>query len=343
MRTAFVAFVVLALTFARPLPSSAWGATGHRMINAVAAQTLPATMPDFLRAPDAVAEIRTLGPEADRVRSSGQPRDADDDQAHFLDLEDDGTIAGVVPLLQLPPSREAYDAAVRKGRPINGHAPDQYTAGYLPYEIADGWELTVKDFAIWRFDTYAEEHATTDADKIYFGTDRRLREVLTLRDIGYWGHFVADGSQPLHVTVHYNGWGDYPNPSNWSQSKQIHAKFESKFVDAHATEALVLAKVGTYVPSTVPILMRTSAYLKTTASFVPSVYRLEAAGALDAGTPEAVTFVLDRLAAGATAMRDMIVDAYTASSDMKVGYPGVTVRDLEAGKSQNPRATVGGD
>jgi hypothetical protein len=76
---------------------------------------------------------------------------------------------------------------------------------------------------------------------------------------------------------------------------------------------------------------------------VPSVYRLEAAGALDAGTPEAVTFVLDRLAAGATAMRDMIVDAYTASSDMKVGYPGVTVRDLEAGKSQNPRATVGGD
>ncbi len=25
-----------------------------------------------------------------------------------------------------------------------------------------------------------------------------------MRDVGNWGHFVADASQPLHVSVHFN-------------------------------------------------------------------------------------------------------------------------------------------
>ena len=345
MRTAAAVTVMLALAFARPLPSSAWGAKGHLIINAVAIESLPASLPAFLRSPAALDEIRTLGPEADRVRDSGQPRDNDEDPAHFLDLDDDATIAGAVPLLQLPPSREAYDTAVRKGHAIGTRAPDQYAVGFLPYSIADGWELVVKDLAMWRFVAYAEAHATTDADKAFYAHDRGLREAITLRDIGFWGHFVADGSQPLHVTVHFNGWGDYPNPANWTQSHQIHAKFETVFVNAHATEALVLAKVAAYVPpaSITPILPRTGAYLKTTSSFVPNVYRFESQGALDSATPASIDFVLDRLAAGAAQMRDMIADAYVAAADVKVGYPGITVRDFEAGKPINPRTVIGGD
>jgi hypothetical protein len=300
------------------------------MINNVAARSLPATLPAFVRTPEAIAEITTLGPEADRLRDAEKPYPADFDPAHFLDADDDATIAGVVPLAQLSASREAYDTAVRTGHNIGKNKPDEYAVGYLPYSIADGYAQVEEDFAIWRVDSYGETHAASADDRASFAYDRKLREVLTIRDIGYFGHFVADGSQPLHVTVHYNGWGDFPNPNNYTQA-HIHSKFESAFVAAHETPDLVLARMGTYTPSTTPILTRVGTYLTATGSHVADVYKLEGAGALDAATPAAVNFTADRLADGAKMLRDLIADAYNNSANLKVGYPGVTVKDVESG------------
>ena len=329
MRVSRFLTALLALALAVPAPAFAWGAGGHRMINGDAIRTLPDTVPPFIRTPEAIAEITALGPEADREKGSGKPRDSDWDQAHFLDLEDNGTIGGTLPLAQLPPSREAYDTALRKG----AKPTDEYASGFLPYEIVDGYQLLVKDFAIWRVDSYGEDTATTAVDKAFYGNDRKLRETLILRDIGFWGHFVADGSQPLHVTVHFNGWGDYPNPNNYSQSKKIHAKFESEFVNAHTSADAVLPHIGPYAPAPGPILPRVEAYLTQTNSFVPKVYQLEGAGAFDAVSPDAVNFTLDRLAAGAQMMRDLIVEAYGESLSLKVGYPTVPVQDILSGKA----------
>jgi hypothetical protein len=39
--------------------------------------------------------------------------------------------------------------------------------------------------------------------------------MLILRDLGVWSHYVADASNPMHTTIHSDGWGEYPNPS-WS-------------------------------------------------------------------------------------------------------------------------------
>ena len=39
-----------------------------------------------------------------------------------------------------------------------------------------------------------------------------------------------------------------------------------------------------------------------------------------------------RLAAGAAATRDMIVDAWLDSASTPIGYPMVNVRDIESGK-----------
>ena len=64
----------------------------------------------------------------------------------------------------------------------------------------------------------------------------------------------------------------------------------------------------------------------------PTVYRLEGAGAFDAVTPEAVGFTLDRLAAGAQMMRDLIADAYAESVNAQVGYPQISVPDVLSGK-----------
>jgi hypothetical protein len=331
MRISVFIAVLLTVFLALPLPAGAWGAVGHRIINNTAARSLPDSVPPFVRTAAAIAEITTLGPEADRLKGAGKTWDNDLDPGHYLDLDDDGTIAGVLPLMQLPPDREAYDTALRKGRVVNGASPDEYSIGYVPYSIVEGYQQVTKDFAIWRVDAYGEKHAATEADRAFFATDRQLREALTLRDIGYWGHFVADSSQPLHVTVHFNGWGQYPNPQNYTQSNKIHAKFETTFVEKIATADKVLPRIGPYAPSTVPVMTRVETYIAATASNVTAVYRFEGAGAFDAATPDAVNFTLDRLAAGAKMLRDLIADAYTAAADEKVGYPGITVKDVESG------------
>ena len=41
--------------------------------------------------------------------------------------------------------------------------------------------------------------------------------------MGVMGHFVGDGSQPLHTTMHFNGWvGDNPNGLH-DASQKFHA------------------------------------------------------------------------------------------------------------------------
>ena len=47
---------------------------------------------------------------------------------------------------------------------------------------------------------------------------------------------------------------------------------------------------------------------------------------------EGLAFATARLAAGASVARDMIVDAWRASANVGVGYPMVSVRDIEGGK-----------
>ena len=322
-------------------PAGAWGAYGHRIISGVAVATLPDTLPAFVRSPEAQAEIRLLGPEADNLRRAGTTFDGDRDAAHFLDLEDDGTVQHAVALANLPTTREAYETALRASGKATDDKPTQWEAGYLPYEIVDGWEEVARDFGFWRIAAYGEAHATTDADRTAFAQVRRLRETLTLRDIGYWSHFVADGSQPLHVSVHYNGWGNYPNPHNYSNSKTIHARFETAFVNAHASEALVTPLVGAYVPGSGPFLPRVEKYLLATNSHMERVYQLEASDAFARATPDAVSFTADRLADGARQLRDWIADAWTASADEKVGYPAATVRDVESGSIVFPPSRLG--
>jgi hypothetical protein len=324
---------------AAPLPASAWGAQGHRIVSGAAIRTLPASVPAFLRSAAAHDEIALLGPEADRIKGAGAPLDDDDNPAHYLDALDDFSIGGVVKLNALPKDRAAYDRALHGAAP----ASDEYAQGYLPYSIADGWQRIVRDLAYWRVDVAGETKAATADERAFFAYDRGIREAVTLRDVGYWSHFVGDGSQPLHVSVHFNGWNakQYPNPESFSESRTIHSRFETALVRAVATEDLVVARVPALATPSDPLLAQVGTYLAMTESFVPAVYRLEAAGGIDAHSPAATALVLDRLAAGAAETRDLIVEAWQASASASVGYPPVAVRQIESGAVVPTRAMTG--
>jgi len=327
-----IALIAVLASLALPVQALAWGGAGHTMINAVGAATLPAELPPFLHGPDAIGEIATLGPEMDRLKGSGSSWDADNDNGHFLNIGDDNKVAGLFALDALPASFAEYDAALRKA------GQDPFKAGYVPYTILDGFEQIRKDFAYYRADAYMAEHGTA-ADRPFFERDMGLRQALTIRDIGVWGHFVADASQPLHISVHYNGWGDFPNPSNYT-TRHIHSFFESTYVRDHAKAAAVTALVKPYVAvdppaliSNADMLKRIGAYLAASNARVIPLYQLYQNGDFDRGSPRATDFTDQCLAAGATQLRDWIALAWEDSLNETVSYPEIPVKDIVSGKT----------
>lgn len=317
---------VLGLAVLAPLPALGWGSTGHRFTGELAIRDLPADLPAFLRSETVALEVGELAREPDRSRGAGISHDADLDPGHFVDVSDDGTILGGPSLAALPATRADYDAALR------AVGSNEYRAGYLPYSIIDGWQQLVKDFAYWRVDVAGIKFARSERERAWFERDRDAREKLVIRDLGTWAHFVGDASQPLHVSVHYDGWGNYPNPDGYTTAKGTHAHFEGAFVRAYVGEADVQASVAPYAPSTLPIQARVIAYLQATQAEVVPFYALEKAHAFATDTRAGKAFAAERLAAAVDQLRDMIADAWAASADATVGYPVVSVKDVEAGK-----------
>ena len=335
-RAAF-ALAALGIGALAPQNALAWGSTGHRLTAELAIRNLPASLPDFVRSEDAVWEVGELAREPDRSRGAGDPHDKDLDPGHFVDVSDDLKILEGPSLTALPATRADYDSALRAA------GTNEYKAGYLPYSIIDGWQQLVKDFAYWRVDVAGEKFAKTDEVRAWFHHDRVMREKLTIRDLGYWAHFVGDGSQPMHASVHYDGWGNFPNPQGFTTEKGLHSRFEGAFVRAHVSADDVQAKVAPYAPGTGTIQARVSAYLLATQAEVVPVYTLEKAHAFDGKDPAGKAFAVERLAAAVDELRDLVADAWTASEDTTVGYPAVSVKDVEAGKADPADALKGLD
>ena len=135
------------------------------------------------------------------------------------------------------------------------------------------------------------------------------------------------------MTYHYNGWGNFPNPKGFTQEK-IHAPFEGDFVNHNLT--LEGVKAAMRPPSDCgqcDISAMSGAYLANTHQYVETVYQMWKDGELKDGNAKGKAFVTARVADGAAELRDMVTWAWNASGKMTVGYPGVAVSDVEAGKA----------
>lgn len=332
-RFAAAALAALALS---PGQALAWGAMGHRIIGMAAVEALPEETPGFLRTPTAAYDVGELSRELDRSKGAGKVHDLNRDPGHFLDVEDDGRILGGPALSALPPTRADYETALRAA------GVDSWKAGYLPYSIIESWQQLAKDFGYWRALYAAEARASDPTRRAWFAEDRRRREALILGTIGDLSHYVGDGAQPLHVTAHYNGWGDYPNPKGYTKAK-VHGPFEGDFVFAYVKPPAVSAAMTPFRACDCPIEKRTADYLAVGWGQVEPFYALEKAGGLAANDPRGVAFATTRLAAGASELRDLIVEAWRAGGKAQVGWPSVSVADVEAGKIDPLEALYGVD
>jgi hypothetical protein len=281
---------VLGCAFLAVPAAMGWGNEGHRMINRLAISTLPTDAPAFLRSEAAIQEIEYLGPEPDRWRSPAEPElNAAQAPEHFIDLE----LADA--LGPLPRRRLDFEGKVFAA----GQRPEKI--GLQPWEATEVWERLKSALREYRQLSAAhQDTAAVEQAAIFYA--------------GWLGHYVGDASQPLHTTVQYNGWTG-PNPNGYSTEHKIHWQFEGPFVAAnlHIPDVQPRMTVGHAIEG--DIFDSYVGYLRHTATYVEKVYQLEKAGGFTgAGSPESRDFTADRLAAGASMLRDMIYTAWVDSS-----------------------------
>ena len=288
---ALPALVALAFTASLPRLAHAWGEEGHRLINRLAASTLPKDVPEFLRSEAAVNEIEYLGPEPDRWRSPAEP-ELNSAQApeHFIDLELADALGA------LPHKRFDFEALAY------GAKQNPAKIGLQPWEATEVWERLKA--ALREYRLLSSQHK-----------DTRPVEAAAIFYAGWLGHYVGDASQPLHTTVQYNGWTG-PNPNGYTTDHKIHWQFEGEFVKDNlaALEADTKAKLAAPHVVEGDFFDQYVAYLRHTATYVEKTYQLEKAGGFTGkGSEESRAFTAERLAAGASELRDLIYTAWVES------------------------------
>ena len=298
LRQGLISVALIALVLIQQQPAAAWGNEGHIFINRVAAQKIPASMPAFLRTPRAVNEIAYLGPEPDRWRSPSEfALKNSQEPDHFIDLE---RVAWLDPL---PPGRYEFYRKLYEKRASTTDHPDDYLperVGLQPYITMEVYGRLKAAFREYR--QLLKTHQPT----------ARVQQAIIFY-AGWLGHYVADAAQPLHTTIHYNGWvGE--NPKGYTTEHHIHAQFESTYVAANITAkdfaGLVKAPERLDDP-----FVRYIAYLHNSNSLVENVYALEKDGGFTGkGTPAAFDFTTHRLAAGAQMLLNLWYTAWLESA-----------------------------
>ncbi len=293
--------LIFLLLLNQPLPAWGWGAKGHKLIAAAAAADLPASLPAFARRPGAA--LLLLANEPDRWREAGlDALNADNAPNHFIDLER-------VPFHAAWPRdryryMQALDAAAARLRarrhPRQAALLAPQRVGFDPYAAIENYQRLVVAFQEYR------------AARL-----RRLPPAPfaahAIEVMGLLSHYVADGSQPLHTTIQFNGWTG-PDPAGYTRSRQIHWRFETLFVNRAIPAGALHGKLAPPQYLAHPFTAYLHFLFATHAQVAP-LYQLERQGAFRGrGSAAGRHFVIARLAAGAQMLANLYYSAWRQSA-----------------------------
>jgi hypothetical protein len=223
---------------------------------------------------------------------------------HFLAYEQ-------VKDLKLPSDRYDFIARVQdEGRNVPG-APAKFV-GFLPYRMAEMYQNLILDFAIWR----------NEGQKLLPDDPRRQAlEENVLTSAGLLGHYVEDAAQPMHASVHHDGWNTLAaggNPKGFRTRRGLHKEFETDLVNAHVREEEIHKRLQPARKLQGDPLDFSLGIVAESNTQVEKLYTLEKNGELkvDAPSPEALGFMHDRMAVGAQNLRDMWYSAWLESESL---------------------------
>ena len=282
-----VIFLIVLMGF--PSVMRGWGDDAHRAINLIAVRNLPQDVPAFFR--NSSARLSFLGPEPDRWRDERQLYKALREgfgADHFIDIDNPEDFRA------LPDDRFRYGDWLR----ARGKAPKDI--GFLPYACLEAYERVQVSFRLWRDPRNAAERSQLEENIVYYA--------------GVLGHFVGDGANPLHTTIHYNGWTTSLNPDRFSR-EPLHWRFESDYTQVQVKEGdfAGLVKSAERLPDPFSDILQ---HLLISHSLVRELYRLEKQARWDKENrnPECRQFVLRRLAAASQMLANLWYTAWLDST-----------------------------
>jgi hypothetical protein len=273
----------------------AWGDKGHLMINRLAIDVAASQLPPFMKA--ASDHIIYNGPEPDRWRAEGPMSAMNITQAadHFFDSELWGPIATI------EPDRYAFleKLAARKLELIK--------VGYLPYAIQENYGKLVNAFRFWRNAKTPEERESARANAVYVA--------------GVLGHYVGDASQPMHMSIHYNGWVETAaNPKNYTKDRGLHGRYETAYVNAAIEDSIVRRKLQP--PQRIAMVWDSiKQHLTQGFADLEPMYELEKTGEFNPEQPRAkgTDFIATQLARAVTMLSNLWYTAWLESAEAVPG------------------------
>jgi len=211
--------------------AGAWDYEGHYVINELALASLPTNFPAFVLTPPSRERIAFLGGEPDRWRNTSDlSLQHDNGPDHYIDLEElkgYELTAEALPLLRydfvekLAVFRAAHPEMFPAPDPSKDRAHTRNLVGFLPWTIAEYSARLRSAFS------YLKAYQSAGGTQVEI--ENAQANVIYL--MGVMGHFVGDGFQPLHTTVHFNGWvGD--NPRAYTSGHTFHAWIDGGYFRA---------------------------------------------------------------------------------------------------------------
>jgi len=269
-------------------PAFPWGPEGHEYINKIAALKAPmglGGLPAFFQSQESIRIIAYNGTEPDRwKRVPGYSRANGHGLAHYINLD----------LVQDLPQARDHIVAIQM---YQERGLDSRVVGLLPYYIIETYEKLKIAFGEYR-------------DSVKRGSGTRPQEVNILYYASLLGHYVGDGSQPLHTTTHHHGWSG-ENPKGHAMDEGIHRRFEVELVrNIEARDFLEMLHTPTHLHDPFAAIIN---YLKKTHSYMENVYELDKAGAFSEPTPASLQFVKARLAAASQMLLNLWYTAWLES------------------------------
>ncbi len=273
-----------------PMGAAAWGEKGHLMINELAIERAASKLPEFMNA--SRARIIYNAYEPDRWREESQsPMHTAQAPDHFFDSEYWG------PIKTIEADRYAFMEKVAQ-RKI-----ELVRIGYLPYAIVENYGKLVNDFRQWRNAKTPGDRESARANAAYVA--------------GLMGHYVGDASQPMHMSIHYNGWVDNAaNPRNFTKDRRLHSRYESAYVNAALSLAAVRPKAR--APQRLANVWESiKAHLDLGFGDLEPMYELEKTGEFNPEQPRAkgTEFIAAELARAATMLGDLWYTAWIESGE----------------------------
>jgi hypothetical protein len=279
------------------IATGAWGARGHQSANRAAVKSIPADGPVFLR--EFEDWIAKTGPVPDSWRGNTEPYSKIFEDPNHGWFKEQFAFMPSIPRSRYEFVLRLYDEYLRiKDKdPERAAVTNVRWTGTMPYAAMENYDRMKSAMRLYR-----RVIADKSPDAQYLAQDIAFY-------MGWLGHYTADGAQPLHDTIHHDGWLG-ANPKQYTTDPRVHGRFESAFVDLIQLTDSDLMPVMDKPKVLADPFAAVLAHLDEASTHVEEVYILDKSGALADKTNEpAAKLVKSQLAKAAALLRDL---AYTA-------------------------------